>query len=84
VRGLSAGRWRSSTAGVAAGELRAGIGGRGAVFQTHGGVAKLIGLANCLLHNQRGREKRGKGLPEREETAALPRIELGRGEERGG
>jgi hypothetical protein len=54
------------------------------VFQTHGGVAKLIGLANCLLHNQRGREKRGKGLPEREETAVLPRIELGRGEERGG
>jgi hypothetical protein len=50
------------------------------VFQTHGGVAKLIGLANCLLHNQRGREKRGKGLPEREKTAALPRIELGRGE----
>jgi hypothetical protein len=43
-------------------------------------VAKLIGLANCLLHNQRGREKRGKGLPEREKTAVLPRIELGRGE----
>jgi hypothetical protein len=27
-----------------------------------------------------GREKRGKGLPEREKTVALPRIELGRGE----
>jgi hypothetical protein len=51
------------------------------VFQTRGGVAKLIGLANCLLHNQRGREKRGKGLPEREKTVALPRIELGRGKE---
>jgi hypothetical protein len=50
-------------------------------FQSRGGVAKLIGQANCLLRNQRGREKRGKGLPEREETAALPRIELGQGEE---
>jgi hypothetical protein len=28
-------------------------------FQTRGDVEKLIGLANCLLHNQRGREKRG-------------------------
>ena len=41
-------------------------------FQTRGGVAKLIGLANCLLRNQMGRERRGKGLPEREETAVLP------------
>jgi hypothetical protein len=43
-------------------------------------VAKLIGLANCLLHNQRGREKRRKGLPDREKTTVLPRIELERGE----
>jgi hypothetical protein len=50
-------------------------------FQTHGGVAKLIGLANSLLRNPEGRGKRGEGSPEREKTAAaaLPRIELGRG-----
>jgi hypothetical protein len=31
-RGLTAGKWQSSTAGVVAVEVRAGIGGRGVVF----------------------------------------------------
>jgi hypothetical protein len=48
-------------------------------FQTRGGVAKLIGLANFLLRNQRGRGKRGKGLPEREKTAALRELSSGEG-----
>ena len=48
-------------------------------FQTRGGVAKLIGLANFLLRNQRGRGKRGKGSPEREKTAALRELSSGEG-----
>jgi hypothetical protein len=43
VAELRGGRGRRGAAG--------GDWGRGAVFQTHGGVVKLIGLANCLLHN---------------------------------
>jgi hypothetical protein len=31
------------------------------------------------MDQQRGREKRGDGLPERKTTVALPRIGLGRG-----
>jgi hypothetical protein len=50
------------------------------VFQARGGVAKLMGLDNCSLHNQRGREKRGKGLPEWRKTAALARLSSGEGE----
>jgi hypothetical protein len=49
------------------------------VFQACSGVAKLMSLANCSLINQRGREKRGKGLPEWRKTTALSAIELGRG-----
>ena len=78
-RELTAVRWRSSTAGVVAGEVRAGIGGRGVVFHARGGVAKLMSLANCSLINQRGREKRGKGLPEGKKTAALSAIARVRG-----
>jgi hypothetical protein len=50
-RGLTAGRWRSSTAGVVAGEVRAGIGGMGVVFHARGCVAKLKSLVNCSLNN---------------------------------
>ena len=70
-RGLTAGKWRSSAAGVVAGEVRAGIGGRGVMFHARGGVAKLMILANCSLNNQRGREERGRGLPEWRKTVAL-------------
>jgi hypothetical protein len=79
-RGLTAGKWRSSAAGVVAGEVRAGIRGRGVVFQARGGVAKLMSLANCSLNNQRGMEERGRGLPEWKKTAALARLSSGEGE----
>jgi hypothetical protein len=47
------------------------------VFQARGGVAKLMSLANCSLNHQRGREKRGKGLPEWRKTVALARLSSG-------
>jgi hypothetical protein len=50
-RGLTAGMWRSSTAGVVAGEVCVGIGGRGVVFRARGGAVKLMSLANCSLNN---------------------------------
>ena len=43
-------------------------------------MRKLLGYLNRLLDQWRGREKRGKNLPEREKTAAL--RELGSGEGR--
>jgi hypothetical protein len=78
-RGLTAGKWRSSTARAVAGEVCAGIGGKGVVFQARGGVAKLLSLANCSLNNQRGGE-RGRGLPEWRKTAELARLSSGEGE----
>jgi hypothetical protein len=50
------------------------------VFQSRGGVAKLMILANCSLNYQRGKEKRGKGLPEWRKTTALTRLSSGEGE----
>jgi hypothetical protein len=47
-------------------------------------VVKLVGQLNCSLDQQRGREKRGKGLTGEGEDGGASRIELGRGEERGG
>jgi hypothetical protein len=76
-RGLTAGRWRSSAAGVVSSEVRAGIGGKGVVFQARGGVAKLMSLANCSLNNQRGREERGKGLTGVEEDGGASAVKLG-------
>jgi hypothetical protein len=35
---------------------------------------KLVGQLNRSLDQQRGREKRGKGSPEREKTAALREL----------
>jgi hypothetical protein len=78
--GLTVGKWRSSAAGVVAGEVRAGIRGRGVVFHARGGVAKLMSLANCSLNNERGREERGRGLPEWRKTVALARLSSGEGE----
>ena len=42
-RELSAGRWRSSAAGIAVGELRASDWGGGVVFWVRGNVRKLVG-----------------------------------------
>jgi hypothetical protein len=43
--------WRSSTAGVIAGEVWVVIGGREAVFRVCGDVAKLLSLVNFSLNN---------------------------------
>jgi hypothetical protein len=77
-RGLTAGKWWSSAAGVVAGEVRAGIGGRGVVFQARCGVAKLMSLAICSLNNQRG-GRDGEGLTGVEEDGGASAIELERG-----
>jgi hypothetical protein len=82
-RGLTTGRWQSSAAGVVAGEVRAGIGGRGVVFQARGGVAKLMSLANCSLTTRGGKTERGRGLPEWRKTAELARLSSGEGEMNG-
>jgi hypothetical protein len=78
-RGLTTGKWRSSAVGVVAGEVCAGIGGRGVVFQARGGVAKLLSLANCSLDNQRGGREE-EGLTGVEEDGGASAIELGRDE----
>jgi hypothetical protein len=78
-RELTAVRWRSSTAGVVVGEVWVVIGGRGAVFQARGGVAKLLSLANCSLNNQRGGWRRS--LPEWRKGGGAGAIELRRGGE---
>jgi hypothetical protein len=64
-RGLTTMGWRSSAAGVVAGEVRVVIGGRGAVFRVCGDVVKLLSLVNCSLNNQRGGRRRSS--PERRE-----------------
>jgi hypothetical protein len=57
-RNLTMVRWRSSAAGVIAGEAWVVIEGRGVVFQVRSGVAKLLSIVNCPLNNQReGGEK---------------------------
>jgi hypothetical protein len=40
-----------------------------------------MSLANFLLNHQKGREKRGKGLPEGKKMVALSRLTSGEGEE---
>jgi hypothetical protein len=74
-------RWRSSTAGVVAGEVWVVIGGRGAVFRARGGVAKMLSLANCSLNNQRGGG--GGAYRSRGRAAELARLSLGEGEKSG-
>jgi hypothetical protein len=49
------------------------------VFGVRGNVMKLVGQLNRSLDQQRGREKRGKGSPEREKTAALRELSSGEG-----
>jgi hypothetical protein len=79
---LATGGWEGADRGEVA-ELRGGSRrrrgscgdwGRGVVFQARGSVVQLKSLANCSLNHQRGREERGKGLPEGKKTAALTRL----------
>jgi hypothetical protein len=53
-------------------------------FQTRGGVAKMIDLANFLLRNPKGEGEERERLTGEGEDGVASRIELGRGEERGG
>jgi hypothetical protein len=79
-RGVVRGEVAELRGGVAVGELWARNRGGEVVYCVRGGVAKLRGLSNRLMDQQRGKEKRGKGSPGRKTmAAALPRIELGRG-----
>jgi hypothetical protein len=82
-RGLSAGRWRSSAAGIVAGGLWVRDWGREVVLCVRGFVKELLGSLNCSLDQQRGRERRG-GLTGEGEDGSAPRIALGRGEEGSG
>jgi hypothetical protein len=52
-RELTAVRWRSSAAGVVAGEVWVVIGGRGVVFRVCVDVVKLLSLVNFSLNDQR-------------------------------
>jgi hypothetical protein len=61
-RGLSAGWWRSSAAGIAAGGLWVREWGREVVLCVRGIARKLLGSLNCSLDQRRGRERRGGEL----------------------
>jgi hypothetical protein len=78
-RGVVRGEVAELRGRVAVGEIWARNRGGGVVYCVRGGVAKLGGLSNRLMDQQRGREKRGKGSPGRKTTTVLPQIELGRG-----
>jgi hypothetical protein len=77
-RGLSAGRWRSSTAGIAAGGLWVRDWGGEVVLCVRGFARKLLGSLNCSLGQRRGRERRGDS-PERGKTAVLRELRSGEG-----
>jgi hypothetical protein len=83
-RGLSAGRWRSSAAGITAGGLWVRDWGREVVLCIRGFVRKLLGSLNCSLDQWRGRERRGGELTGEGEDGGASRIALGRGEEGSG
>jgi hypothetical protein len=53
-------------------------------FQTRGSGAKLIVLANFLLRNPEGEGEEREGHTGEGEDGGASRVELGRGEERGG
>jgi hypothetical protein len=57
--GVARGEATEFRGGVAVGELGARIRGGEMVYCVRGGVAKLGGLGNRLMDQQRGREKRG-------------------------
>jgi hypothetical protein len=78
-RELTAVRWRSSTAGVVAGEVWVVIGGRGAVFRVRGDVAKLLSLVNFSLNNQRRGGGRGGAYQSGGRATELVRWSSGRG-----
>jgi hypothetical protein len=79
ARGLSAGRWRSSAAGIAAGGLWVRDWGGEVVLCVRGNARKLLGSLNCSLDQRRGRERRGKNSPERGKTTALRELRSGEG-----
>jgi hypothetical protein len=72
------GRWRSSAAGVAVGELRARDWGGSSVLSSRrcGEAGRPTQL---LAGPTEGMGEEGDGLPERKTTAVLPQIGLGRG-----
>jgi hypothetical protein len=78
-RELTAVRWRSSAAGVVAGEVWVVIGGRGAVFRVRGDVAKLLSLVNFSLNNQRRGGGRGGAYQSGGRATELVRWSSGRG-----
>jgi hypothetical protein len=79
-RGLSAGRWRSSAAGIAAGGLWVRDWGGEVVLCIRGFVRKLFGSLNCSLDQRRGRKRRGgENSPERGKTAVLHELRSGEG-----
>jgi hypothetical protein len=78
-RGLSTGRWRSSTAGIAAGGLWVRDWGGEVVLCVRDIERKLLGSLNRSLDQRRGREKRGKNSPERGKTVALRELRSGEG-----
>jgi hypothetical protein len=78
-RGLSAGRWRSSAAGIAAGGLWVRDWGGEGVLCIRGFVRKLLGSLNCSLDQRRGRERRGENSPERGKTVVLRELCSGEG-----
>jgi hypothetical protein len=81
-RGLSTGRWRSSATGIAAGGLWVRDWGWEVVLRVRGFVRELLGSLNFSLDQRRGRGRRGKDSPEREETAALRELRSGEGRRR--
>jgi hypothetical protein len=58
-RGLPAGRWRSSAAGIAAGGLWVRDWGWEVVLRVRGFVRELLDSLDFLLDQRRGRERRG-------------------------
>ena len=77
--GLSAGRWRSSAVGIAAGGHWVRDWGGEVVLCVRGFVRELLGSLNCSLDQRRGRERRGKNSPEGGKTAALHELRSGEG-----
>jgi hypothetical protein len=83
-RGLPTGRGRSSAAGIAAGGLWVGDGGRKVVLRVRGYVRELLAPLNFLSDQRRRRGRSRKGLTGEENDAGASRIVLGGGEERDG
>jgi hypothetical protein len=64
------GRWRSSTAGIAAGGLWVRDWGWEVVLRVHGFVRELLDSLDFLLDQRRGRERRGELTGEGDDDGA--------------